>query len=262
MRILKAGIDFEEFFEQVHKAKQRVLLLDYDGTLAPFHIERDKATPYPGVREVLTAILDAGHTRVVIVSGRMVDEVIPLLGLSPLEIWGSHGWEHRLADGSYHLGEIGERAARALGMADKWAQGAGPPTSWERKPVSRAFHWRGMPAETARSLRARILEEWESLVESGGLETHEFDGGLELRVPGRDKGVAVRTVLAEATPEVSVAYLGDDLTDEDAFMALQGQGLSVLVRENFRPTAADLWLIPPYELLEFLHHWAKMVRTK
>jgi trehalose-6-phosphatase len=52
-----------------------------------------------------------------------------------------------------------------------------------------------------------------------------------------------------------IAYLGDDLTDEDAFKALKGKGLSVLVRDTQRDTLADCWLTPPDELLDFLHHW-------
>jgi trehalose-6-phosphatase len=52
-----------------------------------------------------------------------------------------------------------------------------------------------------------------------------------------------------------VAYLGDDRTDEDAFKALAGRGLAVLVREELRPTAAAVWLRPPVELLDFLQRW-------
>jgi trehalose-phosphatase len=54
-----------------------------------------------------------------------------------------------------------------------------------------------------------------------------------------------------------LTYLGDDLTDEDAFNALHGRGLSVLVRGSQRKTAADLWIKPPQELLQFLEKWIK-----
>ena len=51
------------------------------------------------------------------------------------------------------------------------------------------------------------------------------------------------------------AYLGDDLTDEDAFKAIKGKGIGVLVREEPRKTAADIWIKPPDELLSFLSNW-------
>ena len=55
--------------------------------------------------------------------------------------------------------------------------------------------------------------------------------------------------------KIPVAYLGDDLTDESAFQALNGHGLSVLVRSEFRETSARVWLRPPVELMAFLQRW-------
>ena len=70
-----------------------------------------------------------------------------------------------------------------------------------------------------------------------------------------DKGDAVRAFLSEINPETPVAYLGDDATDESAFQAMQGRGLTILVRPTWRETAAQLWLQPPDELLDFLGLW-------
>jgi trehalose-6-phosphatase len=84
----------------------------------------------------------------------------------------------------------------------------------------------------------------------------EFEAGLELRV-GRNKGGAVEAILAEAGVSGPVAYLGDDLSDEAAFRAMKGRGLSVLVRREWRETAAEVWLRPPGELKEFLWRWVK-----
>jgi trehalose 6-phosphate phosphatase len=77
---------------------------------------------------------------------------------------------------------------------------------------------------------------------------------------GRDKGDAVSTILGEIGPEVPVAYLGDDRTDERAFLALRTQGLGVLVRPRWRETAAALWIRPPEGLQEFLKHWLQACR--
>ena len=65
----------------------------------------------------------------------------------------------------------------------------------------------------------------------------------------------VRTILGESKGEPAAAYLRDDFTAEDAFMALKGKGLSVLVGKRLRDTAADIWLKPPEEMLEFLDRW-------
>src|SRR5450755_533705 len=92
------------------------------------------------------------------------------------------------------------------------------------------------------------------------MELLEFDGGIEMRMPGRDKGDAVRTILDEIGTEVPVAYLGDDLTDERAFLALGTLGLSVLVRPEWRKTAAALWIRPPEGVREFLTRWLHACR--
>ena len=91
------------------------------------------------------------------------------------------------------------------------------------------------------------------------MELLEFDGGIELRMPGHDKGDAVRTILEEIGPEVPVAYLGDDLTDERAFLALRGVGLSVLVQPQWRKTAASLWIRPAEGVREFFTKWLQAV---
>ena len=100
-----------------------------------------------------------------------------------------------------------------------------------------------------------IIERWESQLAGYALQMHEFDGGLEIRVQGVSKAEAVREILGETKADTPLAYLGDDLTDEDAFAALPENALKVLVRREQRPTRADLWLTPPDELLAFLDRW-------
>jgi trehalose 6-phosphate phosphatase len=78
---------------------------------------------------------------------------------------------------------------------------------------------------------------------------------LELRLRGCDKGQAIQTMLAECDDDVAIAFLGDDTTDEAAFLALDGRGLSVLVQKKCRQTAAAVWLRPPEQLLKFLEDW-------
>jgi trehalose-phosphatase len=63
--------------------------------------------------------------------------------------------------------------------------------------------------------------------------------------------------LSEVSEDSVAAYLGDDVTDEDAFRAIKGRGLSVLVRPEHRETEADVWIRPPDELLEFIGRWRR-----
>lgn len=249
----------DDFFAAVAAAPHAALLLDYDGTLAPFRAERDEAFPYPGVRELLRRLIGAGRTRVVVISGRSVDDLVRLLDVAPLpELWGSHGWERRLPDGRYLPPELSATARAGLERAVQALESRGLAHALEQKPAGVALHWRGLDARTVPHLREEVGQAWAPIVVGHGLRVHPFDGGLELRVPGRDKGSAVQMLLAELGAAPPLAFLGDDLTDEDAFQCIGDRGLCVLVRPERRPSAAPLWLRPPDELLAFLERWAAL----
>ena len=256
MRVLRPGVDTEAFYRRVRGAPARVLLLDYDGTLAPFREERDRAVPYPGVAEVLRQILDAGHTHLVIVSGRAVEDVRLLLGIEPPpQIWGNHGWEHLDVEGRLVRHPLSVDVERALERAGTTLAGPRLSGRVEVKPASVAVHLRGLSNGVAQEVVQRVRTAWQPLASDARLEIHEFDGGLELRPVGRDKGSAVVEALADVPADAASAYLGDDRTDEDAFRAMVGRGLSVLVRPKPRETLADVWIRPPEELLAFLRRW-------
>lgn len=257
MQVLTSRLDWAAFIKGIAAAPCRVLLLDYDGTLAPFHVRPELAVPYPEVGVALQEIMQAGATRVVIVSGRPVDEIPPLLRLdSQPEIWGAHGRERLFPDGRRSIHEVSGAARRALKEAARAAEGTLVEGGrLEKKLASVALHWRGLGDAQARVLRERTMLLWQGIAADEALEILAFDGGLELRATGCNKQYAVESVLAETPAGCAAAYLGDDVTDEDAFHAIAPHGVAVLVRPEFRETAADVWIQPPGELVSFLRHW-------
>lgn len=263
MEILEAGADPAAFLSRLKEGPRPVLLLDYDGTLSPFREARDRAVPYPGVRERIRRLLRQGRTRIVIVSGRAIRDLMPLLGVEPApEIWGSHGWERSTPEGDIEVMEAPASAREHLTRGEELARERLPADRVEVKPVSVAVHVRGMEEAEARRLLERMDAAWHPLLDGCDLEVHPFDGGLELRVPGRDKGTAVREILGDEPPDAPVAYLGDDRTDEDAFRELKDRGLTVLVRAQGSDTAAKVRMEPPGELLQFLDDWHEAIRRR
>ncbi len=258
MKKLNDNIDLDQFFTQLRSAPQRLLMLDYDGTLAPFTSQRGNATPYPAIIPVLQALNEDLNGRTVVISGRAIADLLPLLpeGFLP-EIWGSHGWEHRRADGSMVPPDLDSGTRRQLDIEWEWLCAHVPSDQTEKKPTSVALHWRGLETDTQSALRALAHKRWKLLYKTTAVEMHIFDGGVELRANGRSKAHAVEALLAEYSIPPAAAYLGDDRTDEDAFLALGNRGLRILVREEFRPTNADIQLAPPEELKTFLEQWHK-----
>ena len=181
----------------------------------------------------------------------------PLARIPHDEAWASHGWECFTASGARLGYEPGKGAQRQLQLAETPARGlAMHGARVERKVGSVAVHWRGIGESAALRVRQLLAEAWRGL-ESEELVLLEFDGGAELRARGRDKGDAVRDILATCSPDAVCAYLGDDLTDEDAFDAIASRGLGVLVRPELRETRAHLWIAPPLELVAFLERWCE-----
>jgi trehalose-phosphatase len=253
----EASSRLEEFFGSFTERANPQLLLDYDGTLAPFRVDRFTARPWAGVRELLGQIQQQGRTRMVAITGRPAKEIAPMLGLNPaLEVWGLHGAERLFPDGRRELEAAPAATQAKLEELRESLRRDSLGGLFEDKANGVVMHWRGCSPEKARYIEQRTRALFEPLAQMEGLALLEFEAGLELRV-GRDKGGAVEAILAEYGTGGPAAYLGDDLSDEAAFRAIEGRGLSALVRREWRETEAEIWLRPPSELKAFLERWVR-----
>lgn len=255
----------EGFFSALSGAARPLLLLDYDGTLAPFRVDRFQARPWAGVRELLALIQNQGKTRMVVITGRPSGEIAPMLGLDPpLEVWGLHGAERRMPDGRCQLQKAPPVAQKALDELRIRLNRDSLGGLFEDKPNAAVMHWRGLTPRQAALVEQKTRALFEPLARLDGLTLLKFEAGLELRA-GRDKGGAVKEILRAAGSRARpVAFLGDDLTDEAAFVAVNQSArphLSVLVRHTWRTTAAEVWLRPPAELRTFLRRWIEAVES-
>ncbi|HYK37866.1 trehalose-phosphatase [Alloacidobacterium sp.] len=247
-----------DFFQHFNSQTTALLVLDYDGTLAPFQTNRHKARPYPGIIPLLDRINRSGRTNISIVSGRPVSEIQTLLNpLTGLELWGAHGLEHLSSDGTYRSEQIEPETLSIIRQAEDWLRQAGLLPITEIKPGGLAVHWRGLSAPEIEDVQGCIQAKWHKFDGVSGVKLLAFDGGIEIRAAHPDKGDALRAILEKANPTAPAAFMGDDLTDEDAFRVLDRRGLSILVRSEYRTTNAKVWIRPPEELIDFLELWAE-----
>jgi len=246
----------ETFWREATAAPRRLLALDYDGTLAPFRVDPGAARPLPAARRALACVL-AGTTGVVVLSGRPPADVARLLGAPPLVVVGEHGWTVRRADGGELRHPVPPERIAELDRAEDFAPALAPGRV-ERKRASLVVHTRGLAPAIAAEVERRALDRFAPLL-GDGLAVRPIDGGLELRVRGRDKGVALAELVAEAGPGVFVAAVGDDDTDEDAFRAAARAGGWGVRVGTPRPTAARATLDSPEEVARFLALWAERI---
>jgi trehalose-phosphatase len=245
-----------DLWHRLRSAPRSLLMLDYDGTLAPFHSDRLAAAAYPGVEDRLAILSGLSMVRLVLVTGRAARELRGLLRPSTkVEIWGSHGREQLQPTGAYKLFALDAVQQFTLQAVVREMDALGFSEALEVKPSSLAIHWRGLDPAVQEQIRDSIQSVFDRLTHPGRLHLLPFDGGLELRSTDRNKGTVVENLSAEEPAGIPVAYLGDDLTDEDAFAAIGKRGCSILVRTEVRASSARFWLRPPDELLEFLDAW-------
>ena len=234
-----------------------LLMLDYDGTLAPFREDRMQALPWPGIIERLDRLSCISAVHIALVTGRSARELASLLSLRrSIEIWGSHGREHLTADGIYTSSNLAPAQQAVLHQLAKALEEAGFGAQVERKPFSLAAHWRGLAADAAGQVEQVAREAYRAAGARAGLQLLVFDGGIEIRSDSIHKGHAALHMLTRF-PTATAAYLGDDVTDEDAFAVLRGRAVTLLVRAEPRPSQAAYWLQPPEDLLAFLDAWIR-----
>jgi trehalose 6-phosphate phosphatase len=243
----------ESFWAVLAARTPRVLMLDYDGTLAPFHVDRLAARPLAASARALKRIVQLAGTRVAIVSGRPVSELAAMLSPIHALLVGEHGWESRDECGT-HQHPLPEAQAAALARAALAASGcAGDRLELKRTAI--ALHTRGLPPSEADALTALCLAAWREEIAGGNLRPHAMNGGFELRADGHDKGSAVEELLARAGPGAWGVFVGDDTTDEAAFRALEGRGFGIRVGAVAGESHADAGLADTREVATFLETW-------
>jgi trehalose-phosphatase len=256
--------DGEELARRLGSAPPAVFL-DYDGTLTPIVDRPEDAIISEGMRETVREL--ATRCTVCVVSGRDRQVVQGLMGVYDLVVAGSHGFdiwspetgtiEHSAATG---FEELLARVTAELEKVLSTIDGA----VVERKRASVAAHYR-LASEQGREQVTEIVTDLlarhpDELKVTPGKMVFEIQPKLDW-----DKGAAVLHLLAVlgiGGDQVPI-YIGDDITDEDAFEALAGRGIGVIVaaeddpEASGRATAAEFVLRSVDEVERFLDSLAR-----
>ena len=200
--------------------REAAVLCDIDGTLAPI-VERADDAKVPEVTSRLLAALARRYGCVACISGRSVAEARRLVGVGGIAYAGMHGVE-MLWPGATRpemSGEVSAWADRVRGFVrdnDSRELRTLRVRIEDKGPIW-AYHWRGAPDEDAAHARVQELAD---AAEQGGFHVHWGRKVLEVRPPlPIDKGQAVRGLVKHCNVSV-VLFAGDDVTDLDAFEAL------------------------------------------
>ena len=196
-----------------------VLLLatDYDGTLAPIVGDPAAAFPDPNATTALGELAALPDTHVAIMSGRARAELERLVGPLPgVRLIGGHGAEWDDLDATPEAGEL---ASRLQNVADRF-----PGAVVEAKPTGAAFHYRQVDDDDGALAAEAAIDA------AGELAARVVHGKrvVELSTSNTDKGAALARLRKELAPDVTV-FIGDDVTDEDAFLTLGPEDVAIKV---------------------------------
>jgi trehalose 6-phosphate phosphatase len=230
---------------------------DFDGTLSDIVSDPDAARPVAGAVEALQRL--AARCPVAVLSGRDLADVTQRLGVPGIWYAGSHGFELTAPDGTHHQNEAAASAIPVLEQAaaelrDRLGSISG--VMVEHKRFGVAVHYRNAARDRVGEVAAavRAAGRRDVLRVTTGREVIELRPDLDW-----DKGKTLCWVLdhlREAHPVDPLVpiYVGDDITDEDAFDAVRQDGIPILVRhseDGDRATAALFALESPARVAEF-----------
>ena len=249
----------------ITSARESMLFLDYDGTLSPIVSDPAAATLVDGAAEALELV--AAVCPVAILSGRDLADIRSRVGIPGIWYAGSHGFELTGPDGTYHQNEAAaafvpllERAAAELtdGLAGI------PGVRVEHKRFAVAVHYR----EVAPEHIGEIVSTTHKLGARDGLRVTSGRMLVELRPDlDWDKGTTLAWIRDRIDPAGALLpiYIGDDLTDEDAFDAVHFDGIGIVVghdEDGDRKTAAHFALQSPDQVREFIQRGSQWLAYK
>ena len=235
--------------------KKPVFFLDYDGTLTPIVEHPEDAILSEEMQKQLKEV--AHHTTVAIVSGRDMHDVKELVSIDQLIYAGSHGFqikgpeiEYKLEKSREYLPILDQAEETLRKKLENTIEGA----KVERKQFAIAVHYRNVEdeqhIEEIEKEVDHILQEKDKLKKGGGKKILELKPDIEW-----DKGKAIHWLMEALNIDSQnylPVYIGDDLTDEDAFKALADIGVGILVGRHGEPTAAQYQLRNVLQVRQFL----------
>ena len=225
------------------------LFLDFDGTLVPLADHPRDTSVSEALRHLVARLAHELDGAVAIISGRPVADLEALLAPLDLPLAGVHGLEWRDTSGGYHsaVAHPERLAACRDALADFVAGHDG--LHYEDKRVALALHYRGAP-ELADECR-HFMAEWQQAL-GDDVETVAGKCVIELRPAGVHKGTAIARLLDDPVFQGRrPVFVGDDVTDEDAFREVNARG-GLSVRVGGGKTAATYYLESVKKVLTWL----------
>lgn len=222
--------------EAYGNAKSRIIFLDYDGTLTPFHSDPQQASPDDQLKSIILKLTEDEKNRIVVISGRDKDTLEKWFGNYKLDLIAEHGVWLRM---------YGKKWKTLATLRDNWKKeindvledyvGRTPGSFIEQKDYSLVWHYRKVETGLGELRTRELTSHLKYLASDQNLHVLEGDMVVEIKSSEVNKGRAAQKWLKDASAEFYMAA-GDDWTDEDTFKAMPEKAFTIKVGNT--PSAA------------------------
>lgn len=211
------------------ESENRILFLDYDGTLTGFKDNPRQAKPDDELYGLLDALAENSNNRVVLISGRDKNTFEKWFGDKPYSLIVEHGVWSRLQDSDWEMIEqLDASWKESIRPALEFYVDRTPGSFIEEKNYSLVWHYRKSDPELGMNRAIELKDELTSLVSNLNLEILEGNKVVEIKNMGINKGRAALKVL-QAHPADKIIAIGDDWTDEFLFADLPEGAITIKV---------------------------------
>jgi len=219
----------ENFLNQYRGSKNRLLLLDYDGTLVSFASKPERASPDDELLGLLRRLSNNENNEVVLVSGRDRETLSNWFGTLPIGMIAEHGvWIKEIAEQWHEIEPLRDDWKAEVRPILELYMDRTPGTFIEEKQFSLVWHYRMADPDLAEMRANELKETLINMTENLNIGILEGNKVIEIKTSGIHKGTAVLHWLGKKEWDFILA-VGDDVTDEDVFDALPAHANSIKV---------------------------------
>ncbi len=232
MTVNMTNININEIIDRYQKANNKIIFLDYDGTLVPFNKDPLAVFPDEDLLNILDKISSNKNTVLVLISGRDYEIFDKWFKGKPYQLICEHGvfiqnrkgeWDAQINEAvewKYNIRNIFEE------FISKFKGGF-----IEEKPFSLVLHYRACKEKHIDKHIDKVVNELRLYTENTSLTLLRGDMVVEVKPNNMNKGIAAKKYIGEKNFDFIMA-IGDDITDEDMFRELPENSITCKVGDK------------------------------